>query len=52
MNGRSGIIIVLALGGIASAQYRVAETLPVLDPLVLVGVSLIVAGLLCWKHID
>ena len=50
MNSRIGIIIALAVAGIGSAQFRVAETLPALDPLVLVGISLIVAGALCWKH--
>ena len=52
MNKKLGIMIALAAGGIASAQFRVAEAMPALDPLVLVGVSLIVAGALCWKHVE
>ena len=50
MNTKLGIMIALAAGGLASAQFRMAETLPALDPLVLVGVALIVAGAICWKH--
>ena len=52
MSIRLGIVLALAAAGIGSAQFRVAETLPALDPLVLVGIALIVAGALCWKHVD
>ena len=51
MNPRHALMIALALGGLASARYRVAETLPVFDPLLLIGAALIVAGVVCWKHV-
>ena len=50
MNNRHAWIIALALGGLASAHSRVADTVPALDPLVLVGVALVVAGISCWRH--
>jgi hypothetical protein len=51
MKSRYALMTVLALAGLGSARYRVAETLPVLDPLLLLGASLILAGVACWKQL-
>ena len=51
MNAHHAVVIALSLGGLASARFRVAETVPAFDPLLLIGAALIVAGVVCWRHV-
>ncbi len=51
MKSRHALLVALVLGGLASTRFDVADSLPLFDPLLLLGLSLILAGVLCWRHV-